>query len=122
MYKVTPKAYTFENGKLTFADSTDDKDDVFIMHTKQAIMGTTDMTGSTNIQSAGNTAWLMYNLWDLYQTSGDKQLLADELYPIMRKAANFYTQYLYQNQRRTTTDTEKYPNGYYYTCLLYTSP
>lgn len=77
------------------------------MHTKQAIMGTTDMTGSTNIQSAGNTAWLMYNLWDLYQTSGDKQLFADELYPIMRKAANFYTQYLYQNQRRTTTDTEK---------------
>ena len=37
MYKVTPKSYTFENGKMTFADSTDDKDDVFIMHTKQAI-------------------------------------------------------------------------------------
>lgn len=122
MYKVTPKSYTLENGKMTFADSTDDKDDVFIMHTKQAIMGTTDMTGSTNIQSAGNTAWLMYNLWDLYQTSGDKQLLADELYPIMRKAANFYTQYLYQNQRRTTTDTEKYPNGYYYTTWEGRSP
>ena len=122
MYKVTPKSYTFENGKMTFADSTDDKDDVFIMHTKQAIMGTTDMTGSTNIQSAGNTAWLMYNLWDLYQTSGDKPLLADELYPIMRKAANFYTQYLYQNQRRTTTDTEKYPNGYYYTTWEGRSP
>ena len=122
MYKVTPKSYTFENGKMTFADSTDDKDDVFIMHTKQAIMGTTDMTGSTNIQSAGNTAWLMYNLWDLYQTSGDKQFLADELYPIMRKAANFYTQYLYQNQRRTTTDTEQYPNGYYYTTWEGRSP
>lgn len=52
-------------------------------------MGTTDMTGSTNIQSAGNTAWLMYNLWDLYQTSGDKQLLADELYPIMQKSGKF---------------------------------
>lgn len=122
MYKVTPKSYTFADGRITFADSTDDKDDVFIMHTKQAIMGTTDMTGSTNIQSAGNTAWLMYNLWDLYQTSGDKQLLADELYPIMRKAANFYTQYLYQNQRRTTTDTEKYPNGYYYTTWEGRSP
>lgn len=122
MYKVTPKSYTFENGKMTFTDSADDKDDVFIMHTKQAIMGTTDMTGSTNIQSAGNTAWLMYNLWDLYQTSGNKQLLADELYPIMRKAANFYTQYLYQNQRRTTTDTEKYPNGYYYTTWEGRSP
>lgn len=122
MYKVTPKSYTFEDGKITFTDSTEDKDDVFIMHTKQAIMGTTDMTGSTNIQSPGNTAWLMYNLWDLYQTSGDKELLANELYPIMRKAANFYTQYLYTNMRRDTEDTEKYPDGYYYTTWKGRSP
>ena len=40
----------------------------------------------------------------------------------MRKAANFYTQYLYQNQRRTTTDTEKYPDGYYYTTWEGRSP
>jgi alpha-L-fucosidase 2 len=122
MYKVAPKSYTYENGKITFADSTDDKDDVFIMHTKQAINGTTDMTGSTSIQSAGNTAWLMYNLWDLYQTSGDKELLADDLYPIMRKAANFYTQYIYTNEKKTTTDTTKYPDGYYYTTWAGRSP
>ena len=122
MYAVTPKAYTFENGTMTFTNSTDDADDVFIMHTKQAIMGTTDMTGSTNIQSPGNTAWLMYNLWDLYQTTGDKELLAEELYPIMRKAANFYTQYLYTNMKVTTTDTETYPDGYYYTTWAGRSP
>lgn len=122
MYKVTPKSYTFKDGKMTFTDSTDDKDDVFIMHTKQAIMGTTDMTGSTNIQSAGNTAWLMYNIWDLYQTTGDKALLANDLYPIMRKCANFYTQYLYTNERKTTTDTAKYPDGYYYTTWEGRSP
>lgn len=122
MYKVTPKSYTFADGKITFTDSADDKDDVFIMHTKQAIMGTTDMTGSTNIQSAGNTAWLMYNIWDLYQTTGDKTLLENDLYPIMRKAANFYTQYLYNNERKTTTDTAKYPDGYYYTTWEGRSP
>ncbi len=122
MYKVTPKSYKYENGKITFTDSEDDADDVFIMHTKQAIMGTTDMTGSTSIQSAGNTAWLMYNLWDLYQTSGDKELLENDLYPIMRKAANFYTQYLYNNERKTTTDTDKYPDGYYYTTWAGRSP
>ena len=122
MYRVTPKSYTFENGVMTFTDSTDDKDDVFIMHTKQAIMGTTDMTGSTNIQSPGNTAWLMYNIWDLYQTTGDKELLANDLYPIMRKAANFYTQYLYTNMRKTTTDKEKYPDGYHYTTWEGRSP
>lgn len=122
MYKVTPKSYKFENGVMNFTDSTDDKDDVFIMHTKQAIMGTTDMTGSTSIQSAGNTAWLMYNLWDLHQTTGDKELLRDDLYPIMRKCANFYTQYLYTNERKTTADTEKYPDGYYYTTWAGRSP
>lgn len=122
MYGVTPKSYTFENDEMTFTDSSDDKDDVFIMHTKQAIMGTTDMTGSTNIQSAGNTAWLMYNLWDLYLTTGDTELLENELYPIMRKVANFYTQYLYTNQRKTTTDTETYPDGYYYTTWEGRSP
>lgn len=122
MYKITPKSYKFENGVMNFMDSTDDKDDVFIMHTKQAIMGTTDLTGSTSIQSAGNTAWLMYNLWDLYQTTGDKELLANDLYPIMRKVANFYTQYLYTNEKKTTADTEKYPDGYYYTTWKGRSP
>lgn len=122
MYGVEPKSYKLENGKITFEESTDDEDDVFIMHTKQAIMGTTDMTGSKSIQSAGNTAWLMYNLWDLYQTSGDKELLQNELYPIMRKAANFYTQYIYTNERKTTDDKEKYPDGYYYTTWAGRSP
>ncbi len=122
MYKVTPKSYKFENGKMTFTDSADNKDDVFIMHTKQAIMGTTDLTGGTSIQSAGNTAWLMYNLWDLYQTTGNKELLENDLYPIMRKAANFYTQYLYTKERKISTDTEKYPDGYYYTTWAGRSP
>lgn len=122
MYGVTPKSYTYSDGKITFTDSADDADDVFIMHTKQAIMGTTDMTGSTSIQSAGNTAWLMYNLWDLYQTTGDKELLENDLYPIMRKAANFYTQYIYTNERKTTSDTTKYTDGYYYTTWAGRSP
>ena len=124
MYGVTPKSYTFNPSTktMTFEGSTDDKDDVFIMHTKQAIMGTTDLTGGTSIQSAGNTAWLMYNLWDMYQTSGDKELLENDIYPIMRKAANFYTQYLYTNEKKTTTDTEKYPDGYYYTTWAGRSP
>ncbi len=122
MYGITPQSYKFENGTMTFSDSDNAADDVFIMHTKQAIMGTTDMTGSTNIQSPGNTAWLMYNLWDLYQTSGDEDLLKNELYPIMRSAANFYTQYLYKNMKRVTNDTDTYPDGYYYTTWEGRSP
>ncbi len=122
MYGVTPKSYRCTDGKIVFSDSKRDEDDVFLMHTKQAIMGTTDMTGSACIQSAGNTAWLMYNLWDVYQTSADKDLLGNEIYPIIRKAANFYTQYLYKHQRRTTDDLHSYPDGYYYTTWSGCSP
>ena len=121
-YGVTPKSYKLENGTMTFTASAAEEDDVFIMHTKQSIMGTTDLTGSTSIQSAGNTAWLSYNLWELYQTTGDRALLKNELYPIMRKMANFYTQYMYTKLRRDTTDTEKYPDGYYYTTWEGRSP
>lgn len=113
MYNITPKSYKSENGEIKFTDSDAEEDDVFIMHTKQSIFGSTDMTGSTNIQSPGNTAWLMQNVWNLYQTTGDENLLRERLYPVLRKSANFYTQYMYAN-KRTTTDLEKYPSGYYY--------
>ncbi len=122
MYSVTPMSYKMQNGKMLFEESDKDEDDVFFMHTKQSIMGTTDMTGGMKIQSAGNLAWLMYNLWDLYLTSGDTDLLEHEIYPIMRKTANFYTQYLYKNMRRETKDINKYPDGYYYTTWAGRSP
>ncbi len=114
-YGIKPQKYTLSDNTIHFSESTDkENDDVFIMHTKQAINGTTDKTGSGNIQSPGNLAFLMYNVWDLYKTSGDKQMLSDEAYPILKKAANFYTQYMYAN-KKTATDTQLYPKGYYYT-------
>lgn len=115
MYRIEPKSYTLSGHAITFSAPKDlQADDVFIGHTKQSINGQTDMTGSTSIQSPGNTAFMMYNVWDMYRTSGDKKLLANDLYPVMRKAANFYTQSMYAN-KKTTTETNKYPNGYYYT-------
>jgi len=122
MYKITPKSYTLNGHIITFSTITSgSKEDVFIGHTKQSINGQTDMTGSTSIQSIGNTAFMMYNVWDLYLSSGDKQWLANDLYPIMRQAANFYTQLLYAN-KKTSLDTSKYPNGYYYTTNSGRSP
>lgn len=121
-YKVTPKSYKLEGNKIVFTDSSEDADDVFIMHTKQSITGSTDLTGGTSIQSAGNTAWLMYNLWDMYLTTSDKELLENEIYPIMRKVANFYTQYMYTNMKKTTNNRDLYPDGYYYTTWSGRSP
>ncbi|MBC7914967.1 MAG: glycoside hydrolase family 95 protein [Pyrinomonadaceae bacterium] len=115
MYKIEPKSYTLNGHEINFSNkAVAERDAVFIMHTKQSINGQTDMTGSTSIQSPGNTAFMIYNVWDLYRSSGDKKLLAAEIYPLMRKSANFYTQYMYANKKKSS-DLKSYPNGYYYT-------
>lgn len=116
MYNVTPSTYHLDKNKnIVFEPSKNEaKDGVFVMHTKQSINGQTDLTGSTSIQSPGNTAFLMYNLWDLFQRSQDEKWLANQLYPILRKSANFYAAYLSSNKVKTD-DLKQYPKGYFYT-------
>jgi len=116
MYNVTPSTYHLDKNKnIVFEPSKNESvDGVFVMHTKQSINGQTDLTGSTSIQSPGNTAFLMYNLWDLFQRSQDEKWLANQLYPILRKSANFYAAYLNGNKVKTD-DLKQYPKGYFYT-------
>lgn len=116
MYNATTMSYHLDkNRNIVFEPSKNEAiDGVFVMHTKQSINGQTDLTGSTNIQSPGNTAFLMYNVWDLFQRSQDKKWLENQLYPILRKSANFYAAYLNGNKVKTDNVT-KYPNGYFYT-------
>jgi alpha-L-fucosidase 2 len=116
MYNVNTSAYYLDKQKnIVFTPSKNEAEDgVFVMHTKQSINGQTDLTGSTNIQSPGNTAFLMYNVWDLFQRSQDKKRLAEQLYPILRKSANFYAAYLNSNKVKTD-DLKQYSKGYFYT-------
>ena len=116
MYNVIPSSYHLDKQKnIVFEPSSNEAvDGVFVMHTKQSINGQTDLTGSTSIQSPGNTAFLMYNLWDLFQRSQDKKWLANQLYPILRKSANFYAAYL-NSHKLKSEDLEQYPKGYFYT-------
>ncbi|POY39876.1 hypothetical protein C3L50_08575 [Flavobacterium alvei] len=116
MYNASTSSYHLDKqNNIVFTPSKNEAENgVFVMHTKQSINGQTDLTGSTNIQSPGNTAFLMYNLWDLFQRSQDKKWLANQLYPILRKSANFYAAYL-NNNKVKTEDLKQYPNGYFYT-------
>lgn len=116
MYNVSTSAYHLDKqNNIVFTTSKNEAvDGVFVMHTKQSINGQTDLTGSTSIQSPGNTAFLMYNVWDLFQRSQDKKWLVEQLYPILRKSANFYAAYLNSN-RVKTDDLKQYPKGYFYT-------
>jgi alpha-L-fucosidase 2 len=116
MYDVKTASYHLDKqNNIVFTPSENEiADGVFVMHTKQSINGQTDLTGSTSIQSPGNTAFLMYNLWDLFQRSQDEKWLANQLYPILRKSANFYAAYLNENKVKTV-DVKQYPKGYFYT-------
>lgn len=116
MYNASTSSYHLDKqNNIVFTPSKNEAvDGVFVMHTKQSINGQTDLTGSTSIQSPGNTALLMYNVWDLFQRSQDKKWLAEQLYPILRKSANFYATYLNSNKVKTD-DIKQYPKGYFYT-------
>ncbi|MGQ7946603.1 glycoside hydrolase family 95 protein [Flavobacterium sp. WC2509] len=116
MYDVSTASYNLDKNKnIVFQSSKNDVvDGVFVMHTKQSINGQTDLTGSTSIQSPGNTAFLMYNVWDLFQRSQDIKWLASQLYPILRKSANFYVAYL-NSHKVKSDDLKQYPKGYFYT-------
>lgn len=44
-------------------------------------------------------AWLSRHLWEHYQFSQDKQFLAQKAYPLMRGAAQFFTQFLIKDPK-----------------------
>lgn len=44
-------------------------------------------------------AWLSLHFWDHYRFSLDKQFLAEKAYPLMKGAAEFFTQFLIKDQK-----------------------
>lgn len=50
--------------------------------------------------STAAVAWLMQNLWEHYEFTGDEGLLRGRIYPIMRESARFYSQWLIWDERQ----------------------
>ena len=44
--------------------------------------------------STAAVAWLMQNIWEHYEFTGNKDMLRDRIYPIMRESVRFYVQWL----------------------------
>jgi alpha-L-fucosidase 2 len=65
----------------------------------------TDIWATTNPVSGSpswanwpmGAAWLSQHLWEHYQFTGDKKFLGETAYPILKSAADFYTDWLVQN-------------------------
>ena len=44
--------------------------------------------------STAAVAWLMQNIWEYYEFTGDAEYLREKIFPIMRESVSFYTQWL----------------------------
>ncbi|MBS7370509.1 MAG: glycoside hydrolase N-terminal domain-containing protein, partial [Oscillospiraceae bacterium] len=50
--------------------------------------------------STAAVAWLMQNIWENYEFTGDTALLREKIYPIMRESVRFYTQWLVYDDKQ----------------------
>ncbi len=50
--------------------------------------------------STAAVAWLMQNLWEHYEFTGNKEYLRDKIYPIMRESVQFYVQWLIYDEKQ----------------------
>lgn len=50
--------------------------------------------------STAAAAWLMQNIWEHYEFTGDRDCLRERIYPIMRESVRFYTQWLIFDERQ----------------------
>ncbi len=50
--------------------------------------------------STAAVAWLMQNVWEYYEFTGDKDMLRERIFPIMRESVRFYTQWLIRDEKQ----------------------
>lgn len=50
--------------------------------------------------STAAAAWLMQNIWEYYEFTGDAEYLKEKIFPIMRESARFYTQWLIYDEKQ----------------------
>lgn len=50
--------------------------------------------------STAAVAWLMQNIWEYYEFTGDREALKRDIYPIMRENARFYSQWLIYDDKQ----------------------
>ncbi|MGN1339533.1 MAG: glycosyl hydrolase family 95 catalytic domain-containing protein [Oscillospiraceae bacterium] len=50
--------------------------------------------------STAAVAWLMQNIWEHYEFTGNKDYLREKVYPIMRESVQFYVQWLIYDEKQ----------------------
>lgn len=73
----------------------------FVAHHNTGLWGDTAIDGiiiKSSIWPMG-AAWLSLHLWEHYRYGGDRQFLAEQGYPIMKEAAQFFLDYLTEDEQ-----------------------
>ncbi len=50
--------------------------------------------------STAAAAWLMQNIWEYYEFTGNKKVLKEKIYPIMEESVKFYTKWLIYDRKQ----------------------
>jgi alpha-L-fucosidase 2 len=57
-------------------------------------VGSVAVPGGTGTSELGNLTWALHNVWLSYRHSMDKTLLADVVFPLLRRSVNYYLHFL----------------------------
>lgn len=57
-------------------------------------VGTLGVPGGTGTLELGNLTWALHNVWLSYRYSMDETLLADVVFPLLRRSVNYYLRFL----------------------------
>ena len=115
-------------GRFTAAEHHGVKDGGWTVHTSNNPFGMTAPGWSFYWGwSPAANAWMCQNLWDVYQFNQDEQVLKDQIYPIMREAAEFWTKNLVDDGKGGLVSSPTYSPEHgpitegnaYEQCLIY---
>ncbi len=77
----------------------------FTVHTSNGPFGMTIPSGDVDwAWNPTGAAWTMQNLWQHYEFTQDEEYLKDKIYPIMKEAALFWDNYLWESSYQTIDD------------------
>lgn len=74
-----------------------DADGWVLHHNTDLWRGTAPINNSNHGIWPTGGAWLCYHLWERYLFTGDETFLKERAYPIMKEAAEFFVDYLYED-------------------------
>lgn len=106
-----------EPGRLTAEmvhgiDGAVENKNAFTFHTQSNIFGMTSPSGAQEYGwNPSGAAWCLQNAWAHYEFTQDKDILVNQIYPMLKEAAQFWDAYLWTSSYQVIDDENSPHNG-----------